>query len=166
MEIAVTNSPSIQSTILNLERTRESLNAQRAALKSKFALNVAPIDYSNSRKFDSRTSQWFTNEIINSSGTFRVDQPFLPTDGKISLINTFGWQSNTSDALGTSNTNEAFTTTFIWPSRSLCLPTTEPNGPLKRSSWTMKMPCWAMQSKGWHRKKRYPSTSTMSTKHR
>src|SRR5450756_367871 len=87
MEIAVTNSPSIQSTLLNLERTTESLNAQRLGLKSKFALSLNPIDYSNSRKFDNRTSSWFTNELINSSGTFRVDQPILATDGKISLVN-------------------------------------------------------------------------------
>ena len=65
MEIAVVNSPSIQSTLLNLQRTTESLNAQRAGLKSKFALSLNPIDYSNSRKFDNRTSQWFTNELIN-----------------------------------------------------------------------------------------------------
>jgi outer membrane protein TolC len=108
MEIATVNSPAIQSTLLNLQRTTESLNAQRAGLKSKFALSVNPLDYSNSRKFDSRTSEWFTNELINSSGTFRVDQPILATDGKISLVNTFGWQSNTSDALGTSKTNTAY----------------------------------------------------------
>ncbi len=108
MEIAVTNSPSIQSTLLNLERATENLNAQRAALKSKFALSVNPIDYSNSRKFDSRTSQWFTNEVINSSGTFRVDQPILATDGKLSLVNTFGWQSNTSDNQNVTTSNKAF----------------------------------------------------------
>lgn len=108
MEIAVVNSPSIQSTLLNLQRTTETLNAQRAGLKSKFALSVAPVDYSNSRKFDSRTSQWFTNEVINSSGTFRVDQPILATDGKISLVNTFGWQSNTSDISGSKTSNKAF----------------------------------------------------------
>jgi outer membrane protein len=131
MGIAVVNSPSIQSTILNLERTTESLNAQRAALKSKFALNVAPIDYSNSRKFDSRTSQWFTNEIINSSGTFRVDQPFLPTDGKISLINTLGWQSNTSDASGTTSSNKAFY-------NNLYLAIAQPLFTYNRTKWTMK----------------------------
>ena len=108
MEIAVTNSPAIQSTVLNLTRTTENLNAQRAGLKSKFALSLNPLDYSNSRKFDNRTSAWFTNELINSSGTFRVDQPILATDGKISLVNTFGWQSNTSDASGNSITNKAF----------------------------------------------------------
>lgn len=108
MEIAVTHSPAIQSTVLNLQRTTETLNAQKAGLKSKFALSLNPIDYSNSRKFDNRTSQWFTNELINSSGTFRVDQPILATDGKISLVNTFGWQSNTSDASGSSVGNKAF----------------------------------------------------------
>ncbi len=108
MEIAVVNSPAIQSTLLNLQRTTENLNAQRAGLKSKFALSVNPVDYSNSRKFDNRTSTWFTNELINSSGTFRVDQPILATDGKISLVNTFGWQSNTSDASGKPVVNEAF----------------------------------------------------------
>ena len=108
MEIAVVNSPSIQSTLLNLQRTTETLNAQRAGLKSKFALSLAPVDYSNSRKFDSRTSQWFTNEVINSSGTFRVDQPILATDGKISLVNTFGWQSNTSDISGSTTSNKAY----------------------------------------------------------
>ena len=107
MEIAVTNSPAIQSTVLNLQRTTETLNAQKAGLKSKFALSLNPIDYSQSRKFDSRTSQWFTNELINSSGTFRVDQPILATDGKISLVNTFGWQSNSSDAQGGSS-NKAY----------------------------------------------------------
>jgi outer membrane protein TolC len=131
MEIAVVNSPSIQSTILNLQRTTETLNAQRAALKSKFAFNVAPIDYSNSRKFDSRTSQWFTNEIINSSGTFRVDQPFLPTDGKISLINTLGWQSNSSDASGTKTENKAFY-------NNLYLSISQPLFTYNRTKWTMK----------------------------
>ncbi len=108
METAVVNSPSIQGTLLNLQRTTETLNAQRAGLKSKFALSLNPIDYSNSRKFDNRTSQWFTNEVINSSGTFRVDQPILATDGKISLVNTFSWQSNTSDASGSSIVNKAY----------------------------------------------------------
>ena len=108
MEIAATNSPSIQSSLFNLQRATENLNAQRLALKSKFALSVNPIDYSTSRRFDSRTSQWFTNEVINSSGTFRVDQPILATDGKISLVNTFGWQSNVSELDNVTTENKAF----------------------------------------------------------
>jgi len=131
MEIASINSPSIQSSILNLERTTESLNAQRLALKSQFALNVNPVNYSQSRQFDSRTSQWFTNEVINSSGTFRVDQPFLPTDGKISLINTFGWQSNTSEVTNVTTSNKAYY-------NNLYLSITQPLFTYNRTKMTIK----------------------------
>ncbi len=108
LDLAGQSSPSLQSSIYNLERTTESLNAQRAALKSQFSLNVNPLDYSNSRKFDTRLSQWFTNKSTTSAGTFRVDQPILLTDGKISLMNQFGWQSNSSEILGVTNENKAF----------------------------------------------------------
>ena len=108
LQMATKGSPSLQSSLFNLERTTESLNAQRAALKSQFSLNVNPIEYSNSRKFDNRYSQWFTNESMTSSGTFRIDQPILYTDGKISLVNQFGWQSNISEAAGSTNENKAF----------------------------------------------------------
>jgi outer membrane protein TolC len=108
LDMASKGSPSLQSSLFNLERTTESLNAQRAALKSQFSLNVNPMEYSNSRRFDARLSQWFTNESMTSSGTFRVDQPILYTDGKISLINQFGWQSNTSEIQGVTNENKAF----------------------------------------------------------
>ena len=108
LQMATKGSPSLQSSLFNLERTTESLNAQRAALKSQFSLNVNPVEYSNSRKFDNRYSQWFTNESMTSSGTFRIDQPILYTDGKISLVNQFGWQSNISEAAGSTNENKAF----------------------------------------------------------
>jgi len=147
MEIAVVNSPSIQSTILNLQRTTETLNAQRAGLKSKFALSINPMDYSNSRKFDNRTSSWFTNEVINSSGTFRVDQPILATDGKISLVNTFGWQSNTSDATGNSVVNKAFSNSlylsfaqplFTYNRTKVALKTLELNNENAQLSYSMQ----------------------------
>jgi outer membrane protein len=96
LDLASKGSPSLQSSLFNLDRTTETLNAQRAALKSQFSLNLNPMEYSNSRRFDARTSQWYTNENLTTSGTFRVDQPILYTDGKISLVNQFGWQSNTS----------------------------------------------------------------------
>jgi len=147
MEVAVANSPSIQSTLLNLERTTESLNAQRAGLKSKFALSLNPMDYSNSRKFDNRTSSWFTNELINSSGTFRVDQPILATDGKISLVNTFGWQSNTSDASGNPLVNKAFSNNlylslsqplFTYNRTKIALKTLELNNENAQLSYSMQ----------------------------
>jgi len=108
LDMASKGSPSLQSSLFNLDRTTETLNAQRAALKSQFLLTLNPMEYSNSRRFDARTSQWYTNESLVSSGTFRVDQPILYTDGKISLVNQFGWQSNTSDASGAPNVNKSY----------------------------------------------------------
>ena len=96
LDIASKNSPTLQNSIFNLERTDQLLFAQRAALKSGFTLTVNPLDYSQSRRFDTFRSTWYTNESLASSATFRVDQPILFTDGKISLTNQFGWQDNIS----------------------------------------------------------------------
>jgi outer membrane protein len=107
---AETSSPAIQQSLLNLVRYQKNLEAQRAALKSKFSLNVAPIDYTNTRRFDTRVSEWYTNESFASNTTLRIEQPILVTDGTLSLINRFGWQS--SSALfegGSSTSSERFT---------------------------------------------------------
>lgn len=104
------NSPAIQQSLLNLERYQKNLEAQRAALKSKFSLNVNPVDYTNTRRFDTRVSEWYTNESFASNATFRVEQPILVTDGTLSLINRFGWQSSTAVFEGgTSTSSERFT---------------------------------------------------------
>lgn len=94
LQIAGTNSPGIQTSLLNLERYQKNLEAQRAALKSKFTLGVTPVDYTNTRRFDTRVSEWYTNESFASNATFRVEQPILATDGTISLVNRFGWQNS------------------------------------------------------------------------
>lgn len=96
MNIAEKNSPSLQSALFNLERTRESLNAQRAALKSNFSLNVNPVAYSNTRRFDNLNSIWYTSNNFSTGGTFSINQPVLATDGVLSLTNNFRWESNTS----------------------------------------------------------------------
>lgn len=108
MDIAEGNSPSLRRSIMNLERYKQNLIAQRASLKSRFSLNLNPIDYNKNRSFDNRLSQWYTNESLNSSGTFQVDQPILWTDGTISLINRFGWQDNTSTIDNSKNSDKAF----------------------------------------------------------
>lgn len=100
LEIAKQNSPDIQSSLFSLERSQESLNAQKAALKSQFALSVTPIDYSRTRTFDDFSSTWYTNESFGASGTFTVSQPILPTDGTLSLVNRFGWEKNDNDYSG------------------------------------------------------------------
>ncbi|WP_372948017.1 TolC family protein [Mariniphaga sp.] len=97
-QIAETSSPDLQQSLLNLERFQKNLEAQRAALKSRFSLDVSPVNFSRNRRFDNRVSQWYTNENFETNALFRVEQPILLTDGTISLTNQFGWQSSYSDA--------------------------------------------------------------------
>lgn len=100
MTIAEENSPTMQRTKLSLTRSRENLNAQNAALKSKFALSLNPIGYSHGRSFNDLVSDWVTTETTESYGTFTVSQPILLTDATISLVNQFGYQSSSSDYSG------------------------------------------------------------------
>ena len=96
LSIAETGSPDLQQSLLNLERYQKNLEAQRAALKSRFSLDINPVGYSKQRRFDTRVSEWYTNENFETSTLFRVEQPILFTDGTISLTNEFGWSSNAS----------------------------------------------------------------------
>ncbi len=107
LQYSIDHSPELQNALLNLERYKLSLEAQKASLKSKFSLTLNPFSYSNSRSFDNRFSQWYTNESFSSNGTFSITQPIIWTDATVSLNNKFGWQSNTSTS-GTSNKNQAF----------------------------------------------------------
>ena len=98
LQFAETSSPDLQRTRLNLQRYSKSLEAQRAALKSRFSLELAPVVYNKSRSFDDWASEWYTSENFNTNAVLRVAQPILFTDGTISLSNEFGWQSNYSGA--------------------------------------------------------------------
>ena len=100
LEIASINSPSIQNSLLSLERSQESLNAQKAALKSRFSLRVDPVSYRQTRSFDEFNSSWYTNKSYGSNGTFNVEQPLLFSGGNIALRNQFGWQYSKNDASG------------------------------------------------------------------
>src|SRR5690606_3644074 len=62
LQIAETGSPDLQRSRLNLLRFSKSLEAQRAALKSRFSLDVTPVSYNRTRRFDQRFSEWYTNE--------------------------------------------------------------------------------------------------------
>lgn len=107
LEYSIDHSPELQEALINLERYKLSLEAQRASLKSKFALTLNPFTYSNNRSFDNRFSEWYTNESFSSNGTFSITQPIIWTDATVSLNNKFGWQNNTSTS-GTTNENKAF----------------------------------------------------------
>lgn len=97
LQIAETGSPDLQRSRLNLQRFSKSLEAQRAALKSRFSLDVTPVAYNRTRRFDQRFSEWYTNENFQTNALLSVVQPILLTDGTISLTNEFGWQSSYSD---------------------------------------------------------------------
>jgi len=108
IDIAGVNSPDIKLSMLNLQRYRESLNAQRASQKSQFRLNLTPAEYSNTREFNSMYSEWYTNEIFRTSGTFRVDQRIPFSDGTLSLVNNLRWQKSKSDFQNVQSDNESF----------------------------------------------------------
>ena len=96
LDIAEENNPQMKNSKLNYERTQFVLEAQRASLKSQFSLILNPFAYSQTRSFDARFSEWYTNKKTASAGTFQVEQPILITDGTISLVNTLGWQDSRS----------------------------------------------------------------------
>jgi len=87
---AQTNSPTILKTKLNLIKSQENLNAQRAALKSNFSLSVNPVSYSQNRAYNSNTG-FNTTKQLQSAGQFTISQPVLPTDATISLSNNFSY---------------------------------------------------------------------------
>jgi outer membrane protein len=95
--IAQGSSRSIKKSMLNLYGNQRSLDAQRAAMKSRFALDITPFDYNRNRSFNNLFSTWNTNETYNSFANFSVSQPIVATDGTISLINRFGYVDNYSD---------------------------------------------------------------------
>jgi outer membrane protein len=109
LDIARSNSPDIRRSLLNLERSEQTLKAQNAALKSNFSLSLTPLSYDQRRQFDVYNSKWFTSKSTQSFGTFTVSQPFLPTDGTISLVNRFGWQNNYVEKFNGTEQNKAFT---------------------------------------------------------
>jgi len=130
LEIARSNSPDILRSLLNLKSNEETLKAQNAALKSNFSLNVTPFQYDQSRSFDLFQSVWNTSKLTQSFGTFTVAQPFLPTDGTISLVNRFGWQNSYSEN-GRNLTPKTF-------SNSLYLSIAQPLFTYNRTKLTLK----------------------------
>jgi len=97
MNIALENSPQIQRAKINLERSRELLNAQKASLKSRFSLTLEPFRYTRDRQFNEFFSTWNTSETKQSSGVFIVSQPLLWTDGTLALRNQLSWRDSYSE---------------------------------------------------------------------
>lgn len=97
IQIAQNSSPNIKKSRLNLFANQRSLDAQRAALKSRFALDITPFDYNRTRSFNDLFSRWNTNKDYNSFANFSVSQPVSATDGTVSLYNRFGYRDNYSE---------------------------------------------------------------------
>ena len=99
LKIAESNSPTVIKMRLSLIRSQENLNAQNAALKSKFALSVNPISFAQNRALISSLSKYNTTKDLQSSGSFTIVQPFLPTDATITLSDNFSYTDNVQNAL-------------------------------------------------------------------
>jgi len=108
LDIAEENSPTLRDSRMNLERYQQNLIAQRASLKSKFSLNLTPVNYQKDRQFENRLSQWYTNESFSTGGQFMVQQPILLTDGTISLINNLSWRDSQSSTGDMETSNRSF----------------------------------------------------------
>ena len=97
LDIAETNSPTMKITRLSLVRSQENLNAQNAALKSQFSLEINPISYSQIRSFNDLISKWNSVKTTESFGLFTISQPILFTDARLSLVNRFGYRDSYSE---------------------------------------------------------------------
>lgn len=108
LQYSAEHNPDLINSRMSMERYEQNLIAQRASLKSRFSLNLEPISFSQSRQFDSRYSDWYTNRSLSSSGTFTITQPIIWTDATLSLNNSLSWQDNESTIGGSTNKNRAF----------------------------------------------------------
>jgi len=108
LTVAQDNSPTVIKMRLNLQRNQENLNAQNAALKSKFALSVNPIEYSQNRAYQSSLSSYNTTKSVQSGGSFTIVQPFLPTDATITLSDNLNYTNNLYNELFPNSKGEFF----------------------------------------------------------
>ncbi len=113
LDIAETNSPQMQQSRINLERSKEALHAQNAALKTKFSLSLIPVDYQKRRQFNDFYSTWNTNESLETSGQFIVSQPIKWTDGNLRLINNMSWLKSNSEFQGNEDLKSFYNNLYL-----------------------------------------------------
>jgi outer membrane protein len=94
LKVAENNSPSMKRTKLSLIRSQENLNAQNAALKSKFSLKVNPLTFSQNRALIQSISSFNTTKDVISSGSLVISQPIVFTDATLTLSNNFSYNNN------------------------------------------------------------------------
>lgn len=128
---SVEHNPDLRNSKLNMELYEYNLIAQRASLKSRFALNLDPFSYSQERRFDDRFSEWYTSKSLSSSGTFSISQPIIWTDATVSLNNRLSWQNSESTGGGGMNSNRTY-------SNNLYLSITQPIFTFNRTKMSLR----------------------------
>ena len=99
--LAFDRSPTIQDARHNLEINHRNLQAQRAALKSRFGLTVTPYEFSKDRVFSDLASQYNTQKQTHMGARFTVQQPVERTDGTLSVVQSLDWRDASSSFAGT-----------------------------------------------------------------
>ena len=97
LEFAYENSPTIITQKLSLEQSQENLKAQRALMKSQFALSLDPFSYSKRSSYSFVKEEWQIERNLNSRGTFSIEQPIVSTNSTIRLSNSFDYSSNVTN---------------------------------------------------------------------
>jgi len=75
MEIAQENSPSLRRSYMNLERYKQNLIAQKASLKSRFSLNLNPLDYNKNRRSITGCRNGILMKRSTVVGLFKLSNP-------------------------------------------------------------------------------------------
>ena len=100
LELAFDRSPTMRSVRHSLEISKRNLQAQRAALRSRFALTLTPYETTKNRVFNPLVSAYNTQEQTHLGGTFSIYQPIVRTDGSLTVVETFGWREAASSFTG------------------------------------------------------------------
>ena len=96
LEIAFDRSPTIREARHGLEISRRNLQAQRAALRSRFSLTLTPYQFSRDRVFNDLVSRYNTQEQTPLGARFAIQQPIEMTDGTLSVVESIGWREAAS----------------------------------------------------------------------
>lgn len=111
LQIASDRSPTIQGARQNLEISHRNLQAQRAALKSRFGLVVTPYEFAKDRVFNDLLSAHNTQEQTHIGASFSIQQPIEMTDATLSMIQSVDWReasSSLASSLGGRSSQQSY----------------------------------------------------------
>lgn len=116
LEIAFDRSPGIQHARHALEISHRNLQAQRAAMKSRFGLTVTPYESSKDRVFNDLLSAYNTQEQTHLGARFSVQQPIERTDGTLSVVQSLDWReasSSLASSLGGPSSQQTYSSNLF-----------------------------------------------------